>query len=183
VFPFSKFPKVPVFLGPEMRSTGEVMGISTSFGGAVAKAQTSAGNTLPTEGTVFVSVNESDKNEITLSIVREYVRLGFSVISTEGTSRFLNENGIKSGFVYKVNEGRPNVVDLIKDGKIQLIINTPLGEESRYDEFAIGWAAIESKIAFFTTLSAAATAVKGIERQRSDALTVKPLQEYHQEIA
>ncbi|HWP81538.1 MAG TPA: carbamoyl-phosphate synthase large subunit [Bacteroidota bacterium] len=182
VFPFAKFPKVPVFLGPEMRSTGEVMGISTAFGGAVAKAQTSAGNTLPNEGTVFVSVNESDKNEITLSIVREYVRLGFSIIATEGTARFLNEHGIKSGFVYKVNEGRPNVVDLIKDGKIQLVINTPLGEESRYDEFAIGWAAIENKIAFFTTLSAAATAVKGIERQRSDSLTVKPLQEYHEEM-
>ena len=182
VFPFSKFPRVPVFLGPEMRSTGEVMGISTAFGEAVAKAQISAGNTLPNEGTVFISVNESDKNEITLNIAREFVRLEFSVVATEGTARFLNSNGIKSDFVFKVNEGRPNVVDLIKNGKIHLIINTPLGEESRYDEFAIGWAAIEHKIAFFTTLSAAATAVKGIECQRSDELKVKSIQEYHQEM-
>ncbi len=183
VFPFSKFPRVPVFLGPEMRSTGEVMGISTAFGEAVAKAQTSAGNTLPNEGTVFISVNESDKNEITLNIAREFVRLGFTMVATEGTARFLGSNGIKSDFVFKVNEGRPNVVDLIKNGKIHLVINTPLGEESRYDEFAIGWAAIEHKIAFFTTLSAAATAVKGIERQRSGELTVKSIQEYHQEMA
>lgn len=155
VFPFSKFPRVPVFLGPEMRSTGEVMGISSALGAAIAKAQMSAGNTLPTEGTVFISVNKSDKNEITLSIVRDFVRLGFSIVATEGTSKFLNQNGIHCGFVYKVNEGRPNVVDLVKDGKIQLVINTPLGEESRYDEFSIGWAAIENKVSFITTLSAA----------------------------
>lgn len=182
VFPFSKFPKVPVFLGPEMRSTGEVMGISNAFGGAIAKAQTGAGNALPNDGMVFVSVNESDKNELTLGIVREFVRLGFSIIGTAGTAKFLNDHGIKSESVYKVNEGRPNVVDLIKDGKIQLVINTPLGEVSRYDEFAIGWAAIENKISFFTTLSAASTGVKGIERQRASALDVKPLQEYHSEI-
>lgn len=182
VFPFSKFPRVPVFLGPEMRSTGEVMGISDAFGEAIAKAQASAGNRLPNEGTVFVSVNDSDKNEITLGIIRDFVRLGFSIVATEGTSRFLNANGIRCEFVYKVNEGRPNVVDLIKNGKIQLVINTPLGEESRYDEFAIGWAAIEHKIAFFTTLSAAATAVKGIERQRTHPPTVRSIQEYHKKV-
>ncbi len=182
VFPFSKFPKVPVFLGPEMRSTGEVMGISYAFGGAIAKAQMSAGNTLPVAGTVFISVNKSDKNEITLNIVREFVKLGFSLVATEGTSLFLAEHNIPNERVFKVNEGRPNIVDLVKDGKIQLIINTPLGEESRYDEYAIGWAAIEHKIAFITTLSAAATAVKGIERQRSGDLSVFTVQEYHKAI-
>jgi carbamoyl-phosphate synthase large subunit len=183
VFPFSKFPRVPVFLGPEMRSTGEVMGISSTFGGAVAKAQMGAGNTLPTEGRVFLSVNESDKNDITLGIAREFLRLGFSLVATEGSMKFLVANGIPADHVYKVNEGRPNVVDLVKNGQVQLIINTPLGEVSRYDEFAIGRSAIEHKVAFITTLSAAATAVKGIERQKNDSLHVKSLQEYHNEIA
>ena len=182
VFPFSKFPKVPVFLGPEMRSTGEVMGISNAFGSAIAKAQMSAGNTLPVEGTVFISVNDTDKNDITLNIVRGFLKLGFSIVATEGTSRFLNENGVASERVFKVNEGRPNVVDLIKDGRIQLVVNTPLGEESRYDEYAIGWAAIENKVSFITTLSAAATAVKGIEGQKEGNLTVQTIQEYHKQL-
>ncbi|MGH2568113.1 MAG: carbamoyl-phosphate synthase large subunit, partial [Bacteroidota bacterium] len=183
VFPFSKFPRVTVFLGPEMRSTGEVMGISPTFGGAVAKSQIAAGNALPNEGTVFISVNESDKNTITLNIARDIAKLGFAIVATEGTCKFLNEHGIAASHVYKVNEGRPNVVDQIKNKNIQLIINTPLGEESRYDEYAIGWAAIEHKIAFITTLSAAATAVKGIERQKEESLQVKSLQEFHKEIA
>jgi len=182
VFPFSKFPRVPVFLGPEMRSTGEVMGISNAFGGAVSKAQMSAGNTLPTSGAVFLSVNNSDKNEITLGIARDFVKLGFSIVATEGTSKFFADNGIPNDRVFKVNEGRPNVVDFVKDGKIQLIVNTPLGEESRYDEYAIGWAAIENKISFITTLSAAATAVKGIERQLAGNLSVMTVQEYHKDI-
>lgn len=182
VFPFSKFPRVPVFLGPEMRSTGEVMGISSTFGGAIAKAQMGAGNTLPVQGRVFISVNQSDKNDITAGIARDFIKLGFSIVATEGTAKFLRENSIESDVVFKVNEGRPNVVDQIKNGQIQLVINTPLGEESRYDEFAIGWAAIEQKVSFITTLSAAATAVKGIERQKSDSFSVKSLQEYHSEL-
>jgi carbamoyl-phosphate synthase large subunit len=104
-------------------------------------------------------------------------------VATEGTQKFLTQHGIAADHVYKVNEGRPNVVDLIKNGKIQLIINTPLGEESRYDEYAIGWAAIENKVAFITTLSAAATAVKGIEKQKEESLQVKTIQEYHKELA
>ena len=181
VFPFSKFPRVPIFLGPEMRSTGEVMGISSEFGEAIAKAQMGAGNTLPTEGTVFISVNNSDKNDLTLGIVRDYKRMGFSFVGTEGTAKFLRENGIECANVFKVNEGRPNIVDLIKNGEIKLIINTPLGEESRYDEYSIGWAAIEQKVAFTTTLSAAASAVKGIEQQKLHGMTVKSLQEYQKE--
>ncbi len=182
VFPFSKFPRVPVFLGPEMRSTGEVMGVSPTIGGAIAKAQMGAGNTLPTEGRVFISVNDSDKHDFTLNIVKEYVRLGFLLVATEGTAEFLQGHGLECDKVFKVNEGRPNVVDMIKNGEIQLVINTPLGEGSRYDEYAIGWAAIEHKVSFITTLSAAATAVKGIERQKSQELEVRSLQEYQREI-
>ncbi len=179
VFPFSKFPKVKVFLGPEMRSTGEVMGISNHFGSSVAKAQMSAGNTLPKEGTVFVSVNDNDKNEKTLDIVRGFISLGFKIIATEGTSGFLTEHSISNKLVFKVQQGRPNIVDHIKNGEVDLVINTPLGEESRYDEYSIGWAAIEYKVAFITTLSAAATALKAIERIRQGKLTVRSLQEYH----
>jgi carbamoyl-phosphate synthase large subunit len=180
VFPFNKFPKVKMFLGPEMRSTGEVMGISQSFGASVAKAQLAAGNPLPKEGTIFVSVNNNDKTAETIGIMKEYLNLGFSILATEGTTKFLNENGIDAKPVFKVNEGRPNIVDAIKNGEVQMVINTPLGEESRYDEYSIGWAAIQQKIAFITTLSAAATAVKGIERIKQGKLNVRSIQEYHQ---
>lgn len=183
VFPFAKFPKTRVFLGPEMRSTGEVMGISDNFGASIAKSQISASNSLPTEGTVFFSVNNNDKTEVTLNIARELRAIGFSLIATEGTSAFFTSNGIPCERVFKVNESRPNSVDLIKNGKIQLVINTPLGETSRYDEYAIGWAALENKVAFITTLSAAATAVKAIQKEQEGGLTVKSIQEYLRESA
>ncbi len=179
VFPFNKFPKVKMFLGPEMRSTGEVMGISQSFGAAVAKAQLAAGNPLPKTGTIFVSVNNNDKTAETVGIMKEYANLGFKIIGTEGTTKFLQSHGISVSSIFKVNEGRPNIVDAIKNGEVQMVINTPLGEESRYDEYSIGWAAIQHKIAFITTLSAAATAVKGIERIKQGKLNVKSIQEYH----
>jgi carbamoyl-phosphate synthase large subunit len=181
VFPFAKFPKTRVFLGPEMRSTGEVMGISDSFGASIAKSQIAASNALPNEGTVFFSVNDNDKTEMTLNIARELRALGFSFIATEGTAAFFTSNSIPCDQVFKVNESRPNSVDLIKNGKIQLVINTPLGETSRYDEYAIGWAALENKVAFITTLSAAATAVKAIQKQKEGGLTVKSIQEYLKE--
>jgi carbamoyl-phosphate synthase large subunit len=181
VFPFAKFPQTPVFLGPEMRSTGEVMGISSNFGEAIAKSQMGAGNTLPNDGRVFISVNDSDKNAITLDIVRGFVELGFSLVATEGTAKFLHDSKIKIDQIFKVGEGRPNVVDMIKNGDIQLVINTPLGESSRYDEYAIGWAALEHKVSYISTLSAAATAVKGIESQQRGTLSVKSVQEYLQE--
>lgn len=181
VFPFAKFPKTRVFLGPEMRSTGEVMGISDSFGASIAKSQIAASNALPNEGTVFFSVNDNDKTEMTLNIARELRTLGFSFIATEGTAGFFTSNSIPCEQVFKVNESRPNSVDLIKNGKIQLVINTPLGETSRYDEYAIGWAALENKVAFITTLSAAATAVKAIQKQKEGGLTVKSIQEYLKE--
>ena len=182
VFPFNKFPKVKMFLGPEMRSTGEVMGISHSFGASVAKAQIAAGNPLPKEGTIFISVNQNDKKPETVNIAKDFVSLGFQVVATAGTADFLQSHGINAKSVYKVNEGRPNIVDAIKNGEIQMVINTPLGEESRYDEYAIGWASIQQKIAFITTLSAASTAVKGIERIKKGQLHVKSIQDFHAEI-
>jgi carbamoyl-phosphate synthase large subunit len=179
VFPFNRFSRVKVFLGPEMRSTGEVMGIDLNFGAAYAKAQAAAGNPLPTSGTVFFSVNDNDKNKHTLDIANEFVNLGFKIIATEGTSKFLGENGIKNEKVFKVSEGRPNIVDHIKNGKVQFIVNTPLGEEARYDEYAIGWAAIEHKVSFATTLSAASAAVKAIRTLQTGELTVKAIQSFH----
>ncbi len=182
VFSFSKFPNVNVFLGPEMRSTGEVIGLSYSFGESFAKAQIGAGNNLPTSGAVLISVNDRDKNFKTIKIAKEFVNLGFKIIATDGTAKFLNASGIEAEKVYKVNEGHPDIVDYIKAGKINFIINTPLGEVSRFDEFAIGRSAIEYKIPFVTTLSAGLSAVEAIKRLRQERLTVKSLQEYHMEI-
>jgi carbamoyl-phosphate synthase large subunit len=183
VFPFAKFPQTTIFLGPEMRSTGEVMGISDSFGASIAKSQIAASNTLPTEGTVFFSVNDNDKNQTSLKIAQDLQALGFSLIATEGTAAFFNKNGIACEQVFKVNQSRPNSVDLIKNGKIQFVINTPLGETSRYDEYSIGWAAIEQKVALVTTLSAAQVAVEAIRTEREGGLTVKSIQEYLKESA
>ena len=178
VFPFAKFPRTPVFLGPEMRSTGEVMGISKNFGESIAKSQIAAGNTLPTEGTAFFSVNDNDKSGTAVAIARGLINLGFDILATEGTAAFFLKNNVPCGKIFKVNQGRPNSVDYIKNGKIQLIINTPLGEVSRNDEFAIGWAALEHKVSFITTLSAAAAAVKAIETEKAGGMSVQSIQEY-----
>ncbi len=179
VFPFNRFTRVKVFLGPEMRSTGEVMGIDPDFGAAYAKSQAAAGNPLPKSGAVLFSVNDNDKNESTLEIARAFAGLGFNLIATEGTSKFLTQNGVQNEKIFKVSEGRPNIVDFIKNGKIQFIINTPLGEEARTDEFSIGWAAIEHRVSFATTLSAASAAVKAIKSLQAGELGVKPIQGYH----
>jgi carbamoyl-phosphate synthase large subunit len=183
IFPFQKFPKVKMFLGPEMRSTGEVMGIAPSFGEAMAKAQESTGSPVPVGGNIFISVNENDKKQKTIDIVKKYVDLGFGVIATIGTSKFLNDNGIKAEPVFKVNEGRPNVVDRIKNGDIRIVLNTPLGYESRFDEYAIGWAAVQSKIPFITTLSAASSFAEGIAVIKTGKAEVKSLQEYYDDDA
>ncbi len=182
VFSFSKLPNINVFLGPEMRSTGEVIGISYSFGESFAKAQIGSGNNLPLYGNVLISVNDRDKNEKIISIAKEFARLGFKILATDGTAKFLNSNGVKAEKVFKVNEGHPDIVDLIKDGKINFIINTPLGEVSRFDEFAIGRNAIKYKVPFVTTLSAGFSAVEAIKKLREGKLTIKSLQEYHSEI-
>jgi carbamoyl-phosphate synthase large subunit len=178
VFPFAKFPKTPVFLGPEMRSTGEVMAISNNFGESIAKSQIAASNALPDTGMVFFSVNDNDKTDFTLEIARDFVTMGFLLIATEGTAKFFQTNNVPCERLFKVNEGRPSSIDYIKNGKIQLVINTPLGEVSRYDQYSIGWAALENKVPFITTLSAASTALKAIHELRHGTLTVKSIQEY-----
>jgi carbamoyl-phosphate synthase large subunit len=179
VFPFGKFPKAKVFLGPEMRSTGEVMAMSDTFGEAIAKAFIGAGGNLPTSGGVFISVNGNDKNYRTVEVAKGFASLGFSIYATKGTAAFLGQHGIRHTVVYKVNEGRPNIVDYIKNKEIDLVINTPMGEVSRYDELAIGSASLEAKLPIITTISAAAAAVKGIQWIKEKKSGVKSLQEYH----
>ncbi len=181
VFPFNRFPGVDILLGPEMKSTGEVMGIDTSFGVAYAKAQISAGSRLPVpgQGKVFVSIKNKDKR-IILFIVKKLVDLGFSIVATSGTARALRKNEIEVESVFKVDEGRPNIVDLIKNGQIQLIINTPTGAKPRADGLSIRLAAIAYDVPVVTTISGAAAMVNGLEALQKRGLGVKPLQKYYQ---
>jgi carbamoyl-phosphate synthase large subunit len=183
VFPFPKFPQARHFLGPEMRSTGEVMGISDSFGVAFAKASIAAGSALPQSGTIFVSLNDNDKREGSANIIRSFVRLGFNVIATEGTSEFLKRHAIANRPVLKAGEGTLNIIDIIRNGWVQLIINTPLGQTSRQDEHEIGRTAMEYKVPFLTTLSAAASASKSIEQVRQKHLSVLSIQDHHENAA
>src|SRR5579863_2801470 len=178
VFPFNKFRGVDTILGPEMRSTGEVMGISTSYGHAFAKAQLAAGQRLPRKGTIFLSVNDRDKKHLG-SLGKELHDLGFRLLATRGTAAALEAAGIPGEAVYKVNEGRPNIVDLVKTGKIDLVINTPLGRESFYDEKSIRRAAIRYNIPCITTLSAASAAARGIRAMAGHAVEVGALQDLH----
>ena len=178
VFPFMKFPGSDILLGPEMKSTGEVMGISEDFGIAFAKAQAAAGNTIPTEGTAFLSVNDRDKRGL-LPHARGLHETGFHILATQGTAEFLNEHGVPAELVFKVNEGRPNIVDRIKSGGIQLIINTPLGRESFHDDGAIRTNALLHGVLCVTTLTAAAATVQAIRALRLHTLTVSALQELH----
>ena len=178
VFPFNKFRGVDTILGPEMRSTGEVMGISTSYGHAFAKAQLAAGQKLPSSGTVFISVNDRDKRQLG-AMGKELVSLGFKIVATRGTAAALHATGVPCDEVYKVNEGRPNIVDLIKTGKVHLVINTPLGRESFYDEKSIRRAAIRYNIPCITTLSAAHAAVRGIHALIELQREVSCLQDLH----
>ncbi|MGA3344480.1 MAG: carbamoyl-phosphate synthase large subunit [Terracidiphilus sp.] len=178
VFPWNKFAGVDTVLGPEMRSTGEVMGVAATFGEAFAKAQLSAGQILPTTGTVFISVNDPDKTTA-VDLVRRYVELGFKIIATEGTANVLEKSGLQVERVFKVKEGRPNVVDLIKGDRIQLIINTPRGQDTFFDEKAIRRAAVLARIPTITTIAAAQAAVEGIAAMQSRNITVFDLQQLH----
>jgi carbamoyl-phosphate synthase large subunit len=181
VFPWGKFPGVDTVLGPEMRSTGEVMGVADNFGEAFAKAQISAGQMLPTQGTVFISVEEHDKPRVA-ELARKFVDMGFGLVATHGTAAVLQKAGMEVERVFKVNEGRPNVVDLIKGHRIQLIINTPHGAEPWFDEKAIRRAAIAARVPTMTTLSAAFAAAEGISALRRGVITVRSLQELHANI-
>jgi carbamoyl-phosphate synthase large subunit len=180
VFPWNKFAGVDTVLGPEMRSTGEVMGVAATFGEAFAKAQLSAGQILPTGGTVFFSVNDPDKPAV-VDLARRYVALGFRIVATEGTARVLESSGLAVERVFKVKEGRPNIVDLIKGDRIQLIVNTPRGQDTFFDEKAIRRAAVIGRIPTITTIAAAQAAVEGIEATQSHPTSVYALQQLHAE--
>jgi len=180
VFPWTKFPGVDTVLGPEMKSTGEVMGVGDSFGEAFAKAQLSAGQTLPTGGTVFISIADRDKAEVA-DLGRRFVELGFSVVATHGTAAAIEAAGLAVERVYKVKEGRPNVVDLIKGQRIQLVINTPQGQDPWFDEQAIRRAAVTHRIPTLTTIAAARAAADGIAALQRGQISVRVLQHLHAE--
>ena len=181
VFPFYFYPEVDPVLGPEMRSTGEVLGMADSFGLAFYKAQDAAQGRLPLEGTVLITVADKDKEAI-LDVGRRFVELGFTIKATLGTQEFLAEHGIQSERVYKMREKRPNIADGIMDGEIQLVINTPRGKASKADDSYIRKAAIGSKVPYITTVAAAVAAVKGIAAYREGRPEIRSLQSYHADI-
>jgi len=178
VFPWGKFPGVDTVLGPEMKSTGEVMGVADNFGEAFAKAQIAAGQVLPLQGTVFLSVNDHDKAGV-VSLAMQFVEMGFHLVATHGTAIVLEKAGLQPERVYKVKEGRPNVVDLIKGDRIQLIVNTPRGQDTFFDEKAIRRAAVMARIPTITTLAAARAAAEGIAALQEGSLSVVALQTLH----
>jgi carbamoyl-phosphate synthase large subunit len=182
VFPFVRFPGVDTILGPEMKSTGEVMGGSTTFGAAFAKAMQSAGQRLPEKGTVFISVNNDDKPNV-VPIARNLADLGFPIVATRGTAAYLRAHGIAVDVVFKVNEGRPNIVDHILNNQVQIIVNTPLGRESFFDDRAMRRVAMLHNVPCITTLTGASAAVEAIRAVRTHALDVTAIQDYHAEIA
>ena len=176
VLPFNRFPGEDAVLGPEMKSTGEVMGRDLDFGRALAKAHLGSGDPLPDGGSVFLSLRDDDKRAITF-MAKKLVELGYGLVATRGTARFLRRNGVPCGEVFKVHEGRPNAVDLIEAGEIQMVINTPLGRASEYDERAIRERAVALGVPVITTVAGALAAVSGIEALRRGPLDVTALQE------
>jgi carbamoyl-phosphate synthase large subunit len=181
VFPFNKFAGTDPILGPEMRSTGEVMGISDSFGSAFAKAQLAASNGLPLSGAILVTVNDSDKAKVT-PIARRFHEMGFRLFATGGTARYLRARGIPVSPVLKVHEGRPNCMDMIVNGEVQLLVNTPFGKHAQRDDYTLRQAAIRHHVAYTTTMSAASAASDAILSLRSRKPTVRSLQEWQQDI-
>lgn len=180
VFPFNRFYGIDIILGPEMKSTGEVMGIDTDFGLAFAKSQIGAGAQIPTKGRVFISVMNKDKRPIVF-VAKKLVDLGFEIVATKGTAKVLQNNGLPVETVFKVGEGRPDIVDRIKNGEIQLVINTPSGKKPKADEVAIRSEAVAHNIPCVTTLSGAEAVVNGIESLLKKGLSVRSIQEFHKE--
>src|SRR5690349_10549909 len=178
VFPWNKFPGVDTVLGPEMKSTGEVMGVADNFGEAFAKAQMAAGQKLPTQGAVFISVTDHDKRQVA-TVARKFVDMGFRLVATAGTADVIEAAGMNVERVYKVKEGRPNVVDFIKGQRIQLVVNTPTGQEPWFDEKAIRRAAVTARIPTITTLAAARAAAEGIAALQRGEINVHALQQLH----
>jgi carbamoyl-phosphate synthase large subunit len=181
VFPFVRFPGVDNILGPEMKSTGEVMGGAASFGTAFAKAQLGAGQRLPLEGTAFISVNNDDKPNV-LPIARDLANLGFRLLATRGTAAYLRAHGLEAEVVFKINEGRPHVGDRIYNGEVNLVINTPLGRESFFDDRTVRRAAMIHGVPCVTTLTGGAATVSAIRALRDEGLDVRSLQEYHEKV-
>jgi carbamoyl-phosphate synthase large subunit len=181
VFPFNRFPGVDIILGPEMKSTGEVMGIDKDFSQAYIKSQIAAGQKLPKKGNVFISVRDRDKRAVVF-IAKKLQDLGFHIYASSGTAAALERNNIRVIVLPKIAEGRPNILDLMKDGKIQLVINTPSGRIPREDEVKIRSQVILYNIPYTTTISGAQATVNGIEALTKRDLQVKSLQKYHKEI-
>ena len=177
VLPFNKFPEESIFLSPEMKSTGEVMGISKTLGESFRKASISAGTLIPSKGTVFISVNNADKLDV-IPIARDLLEMGFKLVATSGTAKELARNGLEVSRVFKVGEGRPNIVDGIKNGEVNLVINTPMGARARYDEESIGRSCIQHGIVAITTLSGASAALRAI-RVASKKIELDSIQNYH----
>ena len=177
VFPFARFPGVDIMLGPEMRSTGEVMGLDRDFATAFLKSQIGAGVKLPEEGSVFISVKDADKAAFT-PIAQAITELGFTVIATGGTATHLLDAGIDVTRVNKVREGRPHIVDAMKSGKVQLVFNTTEGAKAIADSFALRRTALVNAIPYYTTVSGASAAVQAIQALKSGHLEVSPLQAY-----
>ncbi len=178
VFPFDKFYGVDTILGPEMKSTGEVMGIDQNFGLAFGKSQTSAGNKIPLSGKIFISLKDEDKPP-SVSIVKKLLKLGFSVVATRGTANFLKNHGLEVEVVNKVTEGRPHIVDFIKNKEISFVINTVSGTQAQRDSFSIRQSALQYKVPFTTTISGAKAAVDAIEMLKKKRIHIKSIQEYH----
>jgi carbamoyl-phosphate synthase large subunit len=178
VFPFNKFPGVDVLLGPEMKSTGEVMGIDQDFGWAFAKSQAGAGAPLPKGGTAFISVKENDR-PAALDVARQLTRLGFDIQATSGTAEYFRNHGVAADTVHKVKEGRPHIVDHIKNGQVALVVNTVSNAASHADSLSIRREALNKGLAYYTTIRGARAAVMGIEAILKKELTIRSLQEYH----
>jgi len=178
MFPFNMFPEVDPLLGPEMKATGEVMGIGDTFGLAYYKAQESAGSKLPMEGNVLLTVASKDKDDL-LPVAKRIKKVGFTIFATEGTSTFLTENGVENTIIKKIYEGRPNIADAIKNHDLQLIINTPIGRTSKHDDSYIRMLAIQRKIPYVTSIAAAEASISGIEAVAEKKIMPKSLQDYH----
>ena len=181
VFPFNMFPEVDPVLGPEMRSTGEVLGLGRSFGQAFFKAEEAATPALPTSGAVLITVNPNDRPAV-LEVARQFSELGFRILATRGTHAFLSESGVIADFIFKVNEGRPNILDAMTNQQIQLVVNTPIGRMGKEDDSYIRKSAVKYRVPYITTLTAAMAAAKGIAAQRQSTDGICSLQEYHKDI-
>jgi carbamoyl-phosphate synthase large subunit len=177
VFPFARFPGVDILLGPEMRSTGEVMGLDKDYALAFAKAQLGAGVDLPRSGTLFVSVRDEDKERV-LPSVKRLADLGFKVVATTGTARYLRENGVEAEKINKVLEGRPHIEDAIRNRQVQLVFNTTDGQKALSDSKSLRRATLMQKVPYYTTLSGAAAVAEAIAALKAGSLEVRPLQDY-----